>query len=67
VIVDREGAPEAPTPPGWTTTHVSMPPVDVSSTGVRERAAAGESIVDLVPATVVDLIRDRRLYGLSAS
>jgi nicotinate-nucleotide adenylyltransferase len=39
-----------------------MPPVDVSSTEVRERVARGESIADLVPAKVAHLIDELGLY-----
>jgi len=39
-----------------------MPPVDVSSTHVRERVAAGEPIDDLVPPKVVRLIDELGLY-----
>lgn len=67
VIVDREGA-VAPTPPeGWTVVRVPMAPVDVSSTDLRVRAAGHEPLDGFVPAGVVDVIRDRRLYGLAAS
>jgi nicotinate-nucleotide adenylyltransferase len=36
--------------------------MDVSSTEVRRRVAAGESIVDLVPEAVARYIEQRRLY-----
>jgi nicotinate-nucleotide adenylyltransferase len=42
-----------------------MPRIDVSSTLVRERAAAGRPIRYLVPDGVADLIRERGLYGAS--
>ena len=44
----------------------SMPRVDVSSTLVRRRAAAGRPIRYLVPDTVANYIRGQRLYGASA-
>ncbi len=40
-----------------------MPPVDVSSSLVRARVAAGEPIDDLVPAAVVGYIAEHGLYG----
>lgn len=39
-------------------------PVDVSSTEIRRRLAAGESIAGLVPAAVEDYIRRHGLYGI---
>ncbi len=41
---------------------VSLPMMDVSSTEVRRRVAAGESIADLVPPAVASYIERRRLY-----
>ena len=42
--------------------HLEMPPVDISSTLVRERCAIGEPIAELVPAGVDWLIAERGLY-----
>jgi nicotinate-nucleotide adenylyltransferase len=39
-----------------------LPMMDVSSTEVRRRVAAGESIADLVPDAVARYIEQRRLY-----
>ncbi|MCE9660730.1 MAG: nicotinate-nucleotide adenylyltransferase [Burkholderiales bacterium] len=41
---------------------VLLPMMDVSSTEVRRRVAAGESIADLVPEAVARYIEQRRLY-----
>jgi len=41
---------------------VEMPAIDASSTEIRRRAASGESLGDLVPATVADYIAVHRLY-----
>jgi len=41
---------------------VRMPEIDASSTAVRQRVAAGEPIVDLVPEAVAEAISDRGLY-----
>ncbi|MEO7057583.1 MAG: nicotinate-nucleotide adenylyltransferase [Caldimonas sp.] len=41
---------------------VTLPMMDISSTEVRRRVAAGESIDDLVPAAVAGYIERRRLY-----
>ena len=42
---------------------VRLPMMDVSSTEVRRRVAAGESIADLVPGTVARYIGQHRLYS----
>ena len=42
---------------------VQLPMMDVSSTEVRRRVAAGESIADLVPDAVARYIGQRRLYS----
>lgn len=63
VIVDRAGEAEPTVPAGWTIEHLGIPRLDVSSTGVRARVAAGRSLRPYVPAAVVDEIRDRSLYG----
>jgi nicotinate-nucleotide adenylyltransferase len=41
---------------------VSLPMMDISSTEVRRRVAAGESIANLVPPAVASYIERRRLY-----
>jgi nicotinate-nucleotide adenylyltransferase len=48
---------------GATSRRIEMKPVDVSSTLVRERIAAGHSIDALVPAPVSRLIADLGLYS----
>jgi len=42
--------------------HLAMPPIDISSTLVRERCATGEPVAELVPAGVDWLIAERGLY-----
>jgi nicotinate-nucleotide adenylyltransferase len=44
---------------------VSLPMMDISSTEVRRRVAAGESIANLVPPAVASYIERRRLYRRS--
>jgi nicotinate-nucleotide adenylyltransferase len=69
-IVDREDvapsvtAPDTPpgTPPGWRTVRVGMPRLDVSSTELRRRIAAGESIDFLIPPPAARVLRARGLY-----
>jgi nicotinate-nucleotide adenylyltransferase len=43
--------------------HLPIPLVDVSSSLVRARAAAGQSLLGLVPPLVAAYIRERRLYA----
>ena len=42
---------------------LDLPPVEVSSSEVRRRVAAGEPIDELVPAAVAEYIAQRGLYG----
>jgi nicotinate-nucleotide adenylyltransferase len=46
---------------------LSVPALDVSSTGIRQRAAAGESLRYLVPAAVEDYIAKHGLYRARGS
>jgi nicotinate-nucleotide adenylyltransferase len=46
---------------------VPLPMMDVSSTEVRRRVAAGESIAGLVPEPVARYIEERRLYVTGAN
>lgn len=46
--------------------YLDMPPVDVSSSFVRDLVARGESIAGLVPEAVAQLIDERGLYSVAA-
>lgn len=46
---------------------LGMRPIDVSSSAVRERLAAGLSVAGMVPAGVRQYIADRHLYGAGAA
>lgn len=63
----RPGYPTAPEElPAFVRERVSfieMPGLDVSSTLIRSRLRRGESIRYLVPDSVCDYIKERRLYG----
>jgi cytidyltransferase-like protein len=62
VIVTRPGT--APVrPEGWRVEVVEMPALDISSTDLRARVAAGRPIDGLVPPGAVRVIRDHRLYA----
>jgi nicotinate-nucleotide adenylyltransferase len=52
--------------PGERVLFLDMPPIDVSSSEVRERVAAGLSIDGLVPGAVADYIAAHELYRLPA-
>jgi nicotinate-nucleotide adenylyltransferase len=64
VVVDRPGAPSGVVCGGWRgVERVEIPHLDVSSTDLRARAAAGLPLDFLVPAPVIALIRQRGLYA----
>jgi nicotinate-nucleotide adenylyltransferase len=68
-IITRPGAALTPLPAapvraaGTGIYHVEARTRDVSSTLIRARLAAGESIADMVPAAVAGHIRTHSLYG----
>ena len=64
-IANRPGAPLAANPRIARAEHrvVQLPMMDVSSTEVRRRVAAGEAIADLVPGAVARYIETHRLYS----
>lgn len=63
VVVARPGAEAARPPPGWSHVVVEVPRLEVSSTDLRARVAEGRPLDWLVPGGVVEVIRERRLYG----
>jgi nicotinate-nucleotide adenylyltransferase len=63
VVVERAGDRHAEPPgPGWRVARVPIPRLDVSSTDLRARLAAGRPVDGLVPPAVVRAIRARGLY-----
>jgi nicotinate-nucleotide adenylyltransferase len=62
VVAPRPGA----APPGPGVVALQMEPVDLASTAIREAAARGEDLADLVPEAVAALIAARGLYGEGA-
>jgi nicotinate-nucleotide adenylyltransferase len=62
VVVSRPGFGATPSPSGSGIFSVSAETPDVSSTEIRRRAGANESIDGMVPAIVADHIRRHRLY-----
>jgi nicotinate-nucleotide adenylyltransferase len=61
-VVDREDVAASIPPAGWRAEHVHMPRLDVSSTDLRRRIAAGESVEFLVPPPAARILRARALY-----
>ena len=63
-VIDRdgEGIGDLDLPAGMRVTSVPMPRLDVSSTDLRRRVAAGEPIDVLTPPPVVRIIAERGLY-----
>lgn len=63
VLVDRPGMACPPPPAGWRFERVEIPRLDISSTDLRARLAAGRPVDGLVPPAVVARIRDLGIYG----
>ena len=61
-VVNRPGAQAVKLPDGWRTERVDIPALDVSSSEIRTRAAAGLPLDYLVPAAAIHCIRERGLY-----
>ncbi len=65
VVVNRPGSPAgsgAGMSDGWHIEHVVVPPLDISSTDLRARFAAGRSVRFLVPDAVIDLVDELGIY-----
>jgi len=62
-IVGRPGAVPAALSPKWRVTRIECPLLDISSTEVRRRCAAGEPIDHLVGPGVLSVIEAEGLYG----
>jgi nicotinate-nucleotide adenylyltransferase len=66
VVVNRPGTP-APVglrQHGWRIEEVTVPNLEISSTDLRARAAAGRPLDYLVPEAAVRVIRERGLYSV---
>jgi nicotinate-nucleotide adenylyltransferase len=61
VVVDRPGSP-TPVDRRFDWVRVDIPELEISSTELRERVAAGRSIRFLTPSRVASAIADRGLY-----
>jgi nicotinate-nucleotide adenylyltransferase len=62
-VVERSGEHDVSPPgEGWRVEHVRIPRLEVSSTDLRNRLAAGRPVDGLVPPGTVRAIRERDLY-----
>lgn len=65
VVVDRPGAPvRLDDSIDWV--HVEVPRLEVSSTDLRARCRDGRPLDYLIPRSVLEVIRERGLYGVTA-
>ncbi len=62
VVVEREGEHARPPGAGWRVEHVPIPRLDISSTDLRARLAAGRPVDGMIPPAVVHAIHARGLY-----
>ncbi|MBM3675094.1 MAG: nicotinate (nicotinamide) nucleotide adenylyltransferase [Actinobacteria bacterium] len=65
VVMERAGEHADPPGPNWRWRHVAVPRLDISSSELRARIAAGRPVDGLVPPAVVRFIKDRGLYTSS--
>jgi nicotinate-nucleotide adenylyltransferase len=63
VVVNRPGAPMPALDERWRVEQVVIPNLEISSTDLRARAAAGRPLDYLVPAAAVRCIEERGLYA----
>jgi nicotinate-nucleotide adenylyltransferase len=63
VVVDRPGAPDPVLGAGWRVEGVEIPPLGVSGSDLRRRAAEGLPLDWLTPDPVIAYIRGRGLYA----
>jgi len=64
VIVSRADIEEPGAPgPDWRVEHVRIPPLAISSTDLRRRAADGDPLEGLMPAAAIRCLRERGLYA----
>ncbi len=63
-VVSRPANPAPEAPPGWRLARVDGPRVDVSSSQVRERLAAGQPVDGLVPEAVIRCLVRRGMYAV---
>lgn len=62
VVVEREGEHAEPPGPEWEFVRVPVPRLDISSSNLRDRLAAGAPVDGLLPPAVVQFIGRQGLY-----
>jgi nicotinate-nucleotide adenylyltransferase len=62
-VVGRGGVDEPALGPEWRVERVDMPPLDISSSELRQRLGDGRPVDFLIPDPVINLIRQRGLYA----
>ncbi len=63
VVATRAGHEAPADPPGWRVVHLRIPALEVSSSEIRRRLAAGRPVDGLVPAAALHCIERRGLYA----
>jgi len=63
VVVSRGGSSPVEVGPPWRAHQVRVPALEISSSDLRARAAAGRPLDHLVPMAAVACIRERGLYA----
>jgi len=68
VVVNRPGSAAVDPGPGgplagWKADAVEIPALEISSTDLRDRAAAGRPLDFLIPEPAIRVLRERSLYG----
>jgi len=63
VVVGRGGVDEGVDPPGWRVEHLRIPALEISSSELRRRLAAGESVEFLIPPAAILCIQRLGLYA----
>jgi nicotinate-nucleotide adenylyltransferase len=61
-VVTRARDTSAPALDGWKHVDIPIPRIDISSSMLRDRIAAGSAVDFYMPPAVVRVIRERRLY-----
>jgi nicotinate-nucleotide adenylyltransferase len=62
-VVSRGGAADVDPGPPWRVKHVRIPALEISSSELRARAAAGQPLDHLVPLAAIACMRERGLYA----
>ena len=63
LVVERSGDSPPVVPAGWRVEHLAIPRLDISSTALRARVAAGLPIEPYMPGAAAEMVRARSMYG----